>query len=627
MRLLKPTLALVTLTLATLAPAARAQAPATAPTAAAPPSTLQLIDADAPFVAVLRPRAVTAVFAWLGKFDGALKPLLPDSAAMVGEFGVDLTGDWAALGIDPETPIAGSFMAIDVAAAEKAFHAMVDADPKKRAKAPRMFWRTRIVAKVTDEKKAQAAVAALAASPHGQKMHMVVPATAKPDAVAAIFGADAKQGKAIAAALKKLKIAAVGYGGELSSGGHLVFLRVGGGALTIDVVALYGGGAFEWKLDAKELAKVVGRKAPKGGATAIAGRGAGKQLAEADAAIWIDPVKQLDTGKAMGWQNTVIAYRAAPPDQAAELARVGGEEVAVCDEFRAVATGSPFEDLAFTARVKPAMIELGAVWGLRANSGLPAALATTDDGLVDLTAGDAAFMAVSYLKSFAPLRALPRPGILAQPHNALEEKGRLCGFAAHATVGLFGWPYAAAMMLDAMAAEEPELKTMIEKLRNIVVAAKSVQFEEIVYSKSVFMGSFDEPFLHAWFGRILGKPSKRTVGRRSIDVWKPGRSREPWGFAWTRDRQTTVYGIAFGAPESIDWFWGRPSPSAAAGAPPFVLLGRADLPKVLAQAGTEYRYMKPWLDDFAKRTGNLGGSLGLAAGDTLLVGTLKLEIK
>lgn len=565
--------------------------------------TLAQIDADAPVVLLFRPRAEAEVWSWLARFEGAVKPFIGELMTSYREaLGVDPTQRWAAAGIDPETPVAVSVLAMDEAAAEKAYKATADAAPdrKKMAKGPRAWWRTRVVARVLDEAKVRETVAR-----HGMA----------PDALATRYGAP-KQAKAVAAWLKKQKIVAAG---ELEE--SVWFARVEGGFLLVDVLTPFHPGGHDWKRDAKEWAKLVARKAPKGGATELLGRGAGRRLADADLAVWIHPERWLDLGRTVGRSNILDALEGG--GEPAAIRQQGETEVARCEEFRPIATSGLFEDFVLTLRVKPNGLEASAVWSVRPGAPIAGALATVDDGLVDLSAADAPFMLVLYLKGAAGLRALPRTPVLADV-NRMTESTVECGFAAASLVTLFAWPELAALSLDQLAAQGAGWNAFMEKIRNGAIVMRTLALESWWTSSGVMVGSFDSAYLHDWFSEQLGKPSKRTVGQRSVDIWRPQRG-SAWGFASKRGG-STLYGIAFGAPESLDWFWGRPSPTPAPGAPSYAALVKMDLPALLAQAGREYRYLAPYFDSIAKRVGPLAGSFGLA-GDDLVVGTLKLEIK
>jgi hypothetical protein len=251
---------------------------------------------------------------------------------------------------------------------------------------------------------------------------------------------------------------------------------------------------------------------------------------------------------------------------------------------------------------------------------LDAALATDDDGLVDLAAASTVKLLVLLpLKSTDGLYALPRPGVLGHGLRAVEERAHLCGAAAMVEVGLFGWLQAATMVIDA----DRDLAGIFKSLHNFALAAKALgarpQDNQLVALASVT----GEPY-HYFFDQYLGRSRNQTIGSRKLLVWKTGRGGDPIGVATPSvDAKSTVYGLVWGGEATMTWWWGQPSPASAGGSTAYVALARTDVPWLLKWLGPEMGM--PGLDELAPGLGEAKALLTLSA--DALTGTLGIEVK
>jgi hypothetical protein len=586
--------------------------------------SLERIDGDASIVVLARPRGPRTLIEWLNKWGGPTRNIVQEGlrevfAPLKAQTSVDLSDPkaWGELGLDVDAPIAMGLFAIDHGPAEKAFGPL--ADPKREktwGKVKRPWLRNRVVAKVTDEAKLRALLEAMAG-------RAWVAGKSDPAAAATALGLDAKQGKAVAAALKKAKISAA-----LRSDQAFVFVTLGGGWLTIDVLGAFAGDLvpFDWKRDGAALMKVATRKIAKGGRASILDAGIGSKIGDADFALWGDPVRILESGKATGWHKTLSALKDVPPDRRAELAKAGADEVAKCEQFRPIAASGPFEDMALWGKITPTSIEWGGGWGMRKGYALASAFVTANDGLIDVGATtDAVALLGVYLNGLAPLRALPRAEIMTKDAQTIHQALMECGWGG-AVVGVgFGWPQLMLVHLDEEGKRDAEAKSVFDHVRNFAIAFKTISYDTTALF-GVMVASFDDSPDLAWLAREVGgksgKPQTVNAGKRTITLY-PARSKfEPSVVHTQVDGGKIAWGALFGGQAAVKWFWGKGGGTAS---PNAIALGRADVPAILGQLSKQNPYFGPYFEEAAKRFGMLRGSMEIQ-GD-LLVGEMKLELK
>ncbi len=605
-------------------------APAKPPVDAA--TVLAQIDADAALIVVLRPHGAQVVLEWLGKFGGlaqmtiqqVLEGMREESKTVLGVDFTDPTA-WSESGLDVDSPIGMGFMAVDAAAAQKAYKALTaDAkrDPKKLAKVARPWYRNRIVVPLADEAKFRKLLG------HMTSNSSIALADGDPARLATAAGIVgdgkdvAKQGAAVAKALKKAKVAAFGRIEDT-----FIFIRVGGGFATVDALSAFAGDLvpFDWKRDGAALLKLLGRKIAKGGAMTALSTNSGAKLVDADLGMWSEPGRLLDAGKATGWHRSLSATAGMTDDAKwKELVGEGDKEVARCEEFRPLATSGPFVDFAWAFRAEPSAFHLSASWGLRKAFALASALVAADDGLVDMAAaGDAVAIGVLYLNGTAPIRALPRTGAFAKGLPELLEAQYLCGWAGTNVATLFGWPQLLALYIEDEAARDSTFKSIADNVRNVAGAFRQVSMEDSGNVGVVLASFTDSPDL-SWIGAGRGKSSVVKVGQREVTVFAPPSKWEPAILRTALDGGRIAYGIALGGNAAVKWFWGKGSPKASAAAG-VIGVGRADLSKIFEQLGKSQPMMAPVFTELAKRMGLLSGKLSVD-GD-VLNGSMKLDIK
>jgi hypothetical protein len=552
--------------LASLAPA-RADTPLDAAFA-------QLDDDGAIYVAV-KPAVETAFWAWAKRAQtGELKAFYDDRVELDAELtkvGLPATiGGWESLGLDPTAPLAISFLAADNDDIQASFRALGAAytgpvgKVRDRAlkKAPRVWIRTRIVAKLADEARLRAALA---------KIPGLALVGGDPVAFAGIFGAADKRGKAIAAAWKRQKDLV----GIVRVPGHhttLAFARISGDQLIIDIVMLFGpavpGWTLDWKRDGKALVKLVARK-PKGALPWLQ-TASGKALASSELGIISNPDILLDAGKVLGWGRTIdeVAFGGGK-----DLLDQGSKEVLTCDEFRPLAAQGPMATLALVAQRTDSGIGLGAVWTLRDDKVLATTLATFDEGLVDLAAASKVdLLGLVALKDTAGLRTLARPGILDKGLPAIKEAATSCGAPADVVLTLFAPLQMLAIQMDA----EQDIQPFFQTVSNAAVAARSTGGK----LQAVFLGAFQGQPFHAMLDREA-KRQKRTIGKRALTVWRKAKDKLTLVATPGKSAGSTVYGVSLGGDPTLDWWWGQPTPPSAGGPLPFVAMLRGDLPLFL----------------------------------------------
>jgi hypothetical protein len=590
------------------------------------------IDADAAYVMVVRPRGIKVLLEWLGKFGGLAQMSIQDVLGELGSessrlFGVDLANPttWSESGVDLDAPMGIGLLAIDAAAAEKAYKALTaDAkrDAKKMAKVARPWYRNRLVVSVADEAKLKKLLGHMSSN----SAIALVDGDAGRLAAAAGFAADgkdvAKQGAAVAKALKKAKVIAFGRLDDL-----YVFIRLEKGFMTLDALRAFSPETvpFDWKRDGGALLKLLDRKIAKGGAAVALTGSAGAKLVDADLGVWGEAGRFLDAGKATGWDRSLSATTGITDEaQWKTLVQEGNKEVQRCEEFRPVAQTGPFTDFAFTFRAEPNALTTSVNWGLRKGYALAAALVAADDGLVDLAAAtDAVAIGVLYLNGLAPIRALPRTGAFAKPWDELMEAQYLCGWAGTQASMLFGWPMLIAAGVDSEAANDPQFKSLADNVRNGAAAFRQVSMDPSG-NVGVVLASFTSTPDLDWIKGLGGKSSEVKVGQRTVTVYAPKSKWEPALLQTALGANQVAYGILFGGNAAVKWFWGKGSPKASAAAG-VIGVGRADLPKILDQLGKSQPVMAPVFTELAKRMGLLTAKLAID-GD-LLNGAMKLEIK
>jgi len=560
--------------LATFAGGAR---PARAQLAAQPAEPqLGLVDSDAAVYLTLVPDAAVALATWARRAP-SLRPFVDSvAAASTRRFGFDATVTWADSGLATEVPVVASLFAVDSEATEAAFHVRAEKpnDARALARAPRVWARSRVVALVRDEKKLRAALAAFAQS--GPEL---VLASGPAPGVAAVFRADARLGKGIAAALTRARVVAVA---RLSSPeGHdvLVFVRVQDRRwLVVDALWAFGGVPVDWKADGAPLLRLVARNVRKEhvGAGVDLHLLPSLALGSARAALLLQPERLLDMGKFIGWSKALQAARGiADASNARSVLDTAEREVAACEDFRPIATDGPLAS--FVVAASPGAdggVDVDSYWGLRAPGVLDAAFATADDGLVDLAAASGAkLLALLPLAGTAGLRQLPRPGALRQDRHAIDERARLCGLAGATQVWLFGWPQYLSLFMDS----DASTSELFPGLHNLAVAVKSYA-AAANQTQMVVLASVEQPVLHDDLDRVL-KRGSASAGKRKLTVWRSKNPEEPWAVATAApDGKRTLYGLAWGADATLSWWWGQPSPASTGGTTPFVALVRTELP-------------------------------------------------
>ena len=581
---------------------------------------LRLLDGDAPFLLTVKPKAIFAVITWLRSIGGQVGGFVSMGLAEVQkntqqQLGFDPTTPtgYAASGLDVDAPISASFMAIDPSY-ERAYQALAKArDAKAQARIARAFWRHRVLLRVKDETKVKAGLKAVAANGPDTA------ATADGD-LGKLLAIDARQADKLKKLLAPKKVLLVQLGPNKE---ELAFFHLDGPWLVLDVFGVLGPGAIDWKRDEKELLKQLGRKPARGGAGTVTSRGAGAQLAAADAALWMDPSRVIDITKAAG-RDKMLRAVAMTPD-AAKMLAVGEKEVARCEDFRPMATQGTFEDFAWTFKADGKAFELAGVWGLRAGSTLPSALAAADDGLVDLaTAKDALAVGSLYTQGLKPLRTVPRPGGFAKGRASIEESARLCGFGGALFLTVLGWPQYASVVIDSL---PKEVVAVLDQARNLAFAFKSFGMKP-EDNLGVVLSSFEGavgPLLDAALIAGIGQKDVHKLGSRKIDIWRPRTPNDPMGFRVPLPGGRVAAGVAIGGPKALDWAYGRPSPRAAPGQTPLLAVARVDVPRAIQLFAKADPYAGAMATDVGKRLGNLTGALRLS-GQTL-VGILRLETR
>jgi hypothetical protein len=243
-------------------------------------------------------------------------------------------------------------------------------------------------------------------------------------------------------------------------------------------------------------------------------------------------------------------------------------------------------------------VDVDVFWPLRAPGVLDAAFATQEDGLVDLAAATGVKLLVyAPLAGTAGLRALPRPGVLAQDRHAIEERARLCGSVASAELFLVGWPQYLAALLDGDAGSSEAFRGV----RNLAFALRGFG-RSPAEQQMVMTASFDKAILHDDLDRALKRGSTQA-GKRKLVTWKSDQPGDPWAVAAEGLAGRVVYGLVWGGAPVLSWWWGQPSPAAAGGATPFVALARTELPWFFD------RVLGTLVDqpDLGELAGNLGG--------------------
>lgn len=591
------------------------------------------LDPGAEFYAVLDPAIETAVWSWLRKWDGPSKDFVGPFVTEIADtytqtVGFDATAGWGPSGLDLSVPLVFARASLDDKAIAKAYAALTTErkrDAKTLAKLPRAYVGYRVVAAVADAKAVKKTIAALAGSEIGKGISFSLLEAGDAAAVGAAFHGDAKLGKTIAAALKAHKVIAVGaYHGD---GDGVVLVRLEGAWLTLDFVDVFGGLDLDWKLDKAGLVKHLTRKA--GGAAKVLATPSGKALAAARFGIWFDPVALLNAGLIHGRSNVAKGVFHAVDDADAKTVLTAGEaEVALCDEFRELAMTGAFADAAIVLRASPTAFELSTVWGLRPGTALIAALATADDGLLDPNAaGEAIAAGTVYLNGTALLRALPRPGVFARSTSDIGNAADMCGAPGWIVAAGFGWPQLLGAVMDEEAARGGASQLLVDNLRNLAGVVRRVEGPDFTTSPSLALASFDPAVGRKLFDALapdFGKVSEQTAAKTKLLVAKPQQKGQPLLFASIASAPV-VTGVALGGSAVLDWFFGLPAAKAAKGAPPWIALGRVDVPKLLRQFAKTMPYFEPYVQDALKRLGNL--STSLAVDGDLLVGTLRIEVK
>jgi hypothetical protein len=543
---------------------------------------------------VIRPRGVDLFVDWVKKWNG---PAAPFMQMILGQSGTELfrlfgfdpfVQGWAPSGLDPDAPVVGTFGTVDPKLVDPFFAAAQAKDAGRMAALPRPVIRYRVIARLADERRFRTNLTRV-------RSVVRLDDTKDPrlDPLTRQLGPDLR-------ALRKLGVVAV----DLSN--TPVFVRIAGGHAVLDVFdpLFQNPVPFTWARDGKEILAVLGRTVPPGGAASLLTQGAGRQLVDADLGAVIAPERFTHVGRASALDESIrYSY---------------GGEAAQCDPAALVAAW-PFEDGAFSVRVRPDSLTFQGAWTVRAGSKL-LALPLADDGLIDgNAASDAVVLGVSYLTSLAPVRALPRVD-----QNAVSA----CGWSARTGAIYLAWPASLFAELETVVQRDaPGLS--LDSIRNAAVALRTVGKSKEKFDGVLVMSAGPaatkalDAILATWATRV----GALALNSRHIELYLPRSKADQW-FSFVRsklDGGNVALGAAIGGRAAARWLWGALTPRMTPTAPSKIATLRVDLPRAAAQLLGPQVLNDAYAKEVEQRLGNLTGALE-QQGDTVLA-TLRIDLK
>jgi hypothetical protein len=294
-----------------------------------------------------------------------------------------------------------------------------------------------------------------------------------------------------------------------------------------------------------------------------------------------------------------------------------------CADVDAIAASGAFEDLALSVTVVPgrnrSRILVAAEWTLRRGYGLSSALRIGDDRVLDpqeLVVGNrsAALAGAVYLRELAPLRALPRPPLLAST-DRVSAAAIGCGDRATGIAWMFGWPQLFGQFVHEVAAVHPDAERALRALRNAGFAVRnaSTRRPKLVATVEASMDPGVSKLVEGWFDLAFG--ARAQVRARDPRVpahttWGKGPLR-PWSL---RSAGTHLFGAGMGD-GATRWYLQQGRPSRPQ---------RPDLiAEVYADLGTLWRQIEPELPELAAGKALWHRMRNLSA--TLRLGTETLE--
>lgn len=270
---------------------------------------------------------------------------------------------------------------------------------------------------------------------------------------------------------------------------------------------------------------------------------------------------------------------------------------------------------------------MGIAWGMRSPL-IGAALATSDDGLLDPAISDTLASGALYLGGYAPLRALPRPKILSKGTDPFETAVEDCGYGAAMVPVLMGWPHLLGLGLETLASKEPSFKNALDHARNIAAAVYDIDMskEDI---EGLIMASFPDTFAAVMDPELAAThatpPISRKTKGRTVQAWSSKQDQEHVIVKSPLEGGRLAYGKVEGGLEVIDWFFGRPQGNAPRTPASAIGLFKIDLPRILRKVSKQEPMSAPYLEEAAKHLGPITGKLA-TSGD-VLAGSIRLEIK
>jgi len=268
-----------------------------------------------------------------------------------------------------------------------------------------------------------------------------------------------------------------------------------------------------------------------------------------------------------------------------------------CRELDQIAATGPFEDVALSATLsgtRNARLQVAAEWTLRGAYPLAAALPVADDGTVDpqdlLSSRAASVAGAVYLRSLAPLRALPRPRLLAHPDD-LTSRLSGCGPGSMEVLWLLGWPQYIGMIADQLARVHPDAERALAATRNLGFAVKTASMDrkKVLGAVEASIDPAARPLFESWLDLVFGARTARPAAARlpARTSWGRGPMR-PWTM---RAGGATVIGAGMGE-RAAEWYLtlSRPSRSPR---PDLIaeVHGRAD--RLWGQLGPELPELAP----------------------------------
>ncbi len=505
------------------------------PATAAPRDLLDYLDGDAPVLTRVDLETweqAVQLYRTSG-LPGATKTVFLASAAASAVIGFDplVRAGWYRAGIDADVPVVASFGALD--------------QPGTRGT---RFWRARVVMAVDDARKLDASVARVAGVVPG--MTPVAPGNAA--AVAAAAGAAKGSGPQVVAALRAAGVQAVG---RLPLLGTLIAIhrmgRGSGGALVVDLLTPANGTSLSWSRDGRavlarlaRVPRVVRARIKHGAAARLTGPGA---VVWADATGLYDLHRQLQ--HELYLRLTGRGVPAGDPDNEAEI----------CAGFRDIVTGGPFTDIAAAVDIRPgrgsagASIHTDVVYGLRGAFKLARSMIVADDQLLDakgMTSAGAVVAGELFLKSLAPLRALPRPKVLKLERQELRWTLLNCSPPAWTALALFGWPQALGMVLDEVAKIHPQAATLVAGTRNTAFAFRQLG-DSVAHMRGfveLSMTSKAAAYPPQYFAAVWGRKQSAKRREQVVNTWGNGPLR-PYHLPIAGH---DVFGVAF-TPRAVSW--------------------------------------------------------------------------